>query len=538
MSAHVEQCFPPFPTGARVLPVPVTEVTLLEDRAQVRRRARVRLAPGQNRVVVKDVSPVLQDVSLRAEVVGGGGRVADARVRRAMRVSREEQPGLARELEEAAHALRKEAEAVAEDREVALERWRRVGEMLTRGLAEIPEDASWGQVNHQAWHDTFDALFKRARKLRETVLGQQFALAQMAERMRDLVKQRQAVDRPDTRFVAWMEIDVLGEADADADAEVELVVDYTVPNAVWRPLHAARLVTGGNLTFTCSAAVWQNTGEDWEQAALLFSTGRSSLGTEPPLLGEDHLQVQKKAEQVVIEAREVAIQKASVGPAGGGGPSRPAGPRAVDLPGVDDGGEVRNLKAPSPCSVPSDGRPNVIPLFTFDAEANTSLVAFPELEPKAFLRSLQRNTATFPVLAGPVELLRDNGFVGWTQVMFVAPGEEFQLSFGPDDAIRITRQEKSESDLREADKWTVHAQHVTLYLSNLSGGPKHLEVTERIPVSEIEQVKVELNKKKTTGKPAADAHGFLAWKVELAPNSQEKLDLFFTVSTAPGVQGF
>src|SRR5690349_4639083 len=48
--------------------VPVTEVTLLEDRALVVRRGIVELPPGRSRLRITPVAPVLVDKTLAAEL--------------------------------------------------------------------------------------------------------------------------------------------------------------------------------------------------------------------------------------------------------------------------------------------------------------------------------------------------------------------------------------------------------------------------------------------------------------------------------------
>jgi hypothetical protein len=172
-------------------------------------------------------------------------------------------------------------------------------------------------------------LFEKVRALRERGLTLEHQLRDTNEERARLVSQRQAFDRPDTRFTAWLEADVL----VTGQTAVELSFEYTVPNALWRPMHSARLADGA-LFFESRACVWQNTGEDWKDARLAFSTARASLGIEPPLLSDDFLTAQKKQDKLVVQAREVVIQKAKAGPGGGG--SAPA-PSTVELPGVDDG---------------------------------------------------------------------------------------------------------------------------------------------------------------------------------------------------------
>jgi uncharacterized protein (TIGR02231 family) len=507
---------------------PVTQVTLLEDRAQVRRSGVVTLTPGQHTLCVKDVAPVLQDLSLRGEG-SASATVVDVRVRRALLVTAEEKPEAAKALERDIEALTESLKVLQEDQALLTQRRERLEAVLERGLSELPEDVSWG-VSAPQWKETLEGLFGKVRALSDEVLG----LAQKARELREarerLIAQRQAFDRPDTRFAAWLEADVV----VTAGGPVTVTFEYTVPNALWRPMHSARL-SSGTLFVESRACVWQHTGEDWTRARLVFSTARSSLGIEPPLLSDDLLAAQKKSDKLVVQARQVAIQKASVGGRGGGG--APAAPATVELPGVDDGGEVRTLEAKGPCTVPSDGRPTIVPLFDFSAPAARKHKAFPELELKVFLTATAPNTSRFPLLAGPVELLLENGFVGWTKVLFVAPGEAFQLSFGPDEALRVARAEREKEAESHIDGWKTVSQSVWLYLSNVGDDARTVEVTERMPVSELEQVKVALAAKKSQPRPEVDANGFLSWTVELPPHSQAQVRFVYDVSTAPGVQG-
>jgi uncharacterized protein (TIGR02231 family) len=506
----------------------VTQVTLLEDRAQVRRVGALTLAAGQHTVLVQDVAPVLQDVSLRASA-SGSARVVDTRVRRALKVTRDERPEVVKALEADLERLSTVIERLSEDHAALVLRRQRLEQVLEKGFTELPQDVSWG-VSAPQWKETLEGLFEKLRQAREKALEVEQALRERTDERQALIAQRQAFDRVDARFTAWLEADVV----VTGKEPVEVTFEYTVPNALWRPLHSARLADG-QLFFESRACVWQNTGEDWKGVRLVFSTARASLGIEPPLLSDDLLTAQKKSEKLVVQARQVVIQKAKA--PGAGASSAAALPSTIELPGVDDGGELRTLEAKGPCTVPSDGRPNTVPLFDFVAPARTRLIGFPELELRVFLTSVQKNAAKAPILAGPVELLLQNGFVGWTKVGFVASGEDFQLSFGPDDSVRLARAEREKAVDSTIDGWKTMAQSVWLYVSNVGDTAKTVELTERMPVSELAQVKVELGAKRTTPKPGVDDNGFLTWKLELAPNSQQQVRFGYDVSTAPGVQG-
>jgi len=49
-------------------------------------------------------------------------------------------------------------------------------------------------------------------------------------------------------------------------------------------------------------------------------------------------------------------------------------------------------------------------------------------------------------LAGPVDLIRENGFVGRTSVLFIAAGERFELGWGPDAELRVKRHSESKQE--------------------------------------------------------------------------------------------
>lgn len=510
--------------------LPVTKVTLLEDRAQVRREGAVTLQAGRNRLALWGLAPVVQDVSVRVEVQGGA-KVVDARVRRAMRVGAAEQPEVVAALERQLLELERRHREAAEERARATQRAAVVMDMMHKAMAEVPEDAGWGLGHPKTWQETFESLSSKARALYGDERAQRAAMERIAEEVGHVVTKRELVDRPDHRFQCLAEIDL----DATADGGVTLVLEYVVPNALWRPFHTAQLV-GGKLRFTCQAAVWQNTGEDWTDAQLVFSTARSSLGHEPPKLSDDRLQAKKREQRVVVEAREVAVQHAGLGRgAGAGGGAAPAA--GVQLPGVDDGGDVQNLKALHAVTVPSDGRPTIVPIFTFEGEAATSLVAMPELDGKAIFKSVQTHTGKHPVLAGPVELVRTSGFIGTTRTLYVAPGERFALGFGPDPDVRLQRTVDVTEEIDEVDKWRRKTHAVSIFLSNLGAEDKELEVTERMPVSEVEHVEVTLMSDKTSGAPEINEHGMVTWKMTLPASSRMRLSLTFVVAFAPGVQG-
>ena len=207
-----------------------------------------------------------------------------------------------------------------------------------------------------------------------------------------------------------------------------------------------------------------------------------------------------------------------------------------ELPGIDDGGEALELRARAKANVPCDGRPHRVPIFAFETPAETALVCAPELALAVMLRSRATNAGEHPLLAGPVDLVRQSGLVGRSSLLYVAPGERFELGWGPDSSLRVHREvEQREHERRMMSSWTRKPRRIKLKLSNLGPGAKTLEIKERVPVSEIEKVEVEVTEASLGAKP--DDEGFVTWELRLRGFDQDELALHWTLVVHDDVVG-
>ena len=520
------------------LDAPVSIVTLLEDRAQVRRIGKSNFTPGLWRIKVEQVAPVLSDKSLRAEFCQDYpyARIDDVRVRREMLVKEADKPDEIKALESEYWLLFKNFNNTKEDRAHLESCFEKVNAILAKGLQELPIDAIWGQIDPRTWREQFSTLFKQLRDLRVEILNSYHTQEDLSQKINDIITKANALSRPDLAYNARIEADLM----IPQAGEYEIAFDYVVPNAMWRPWHQARLLrsevpTNNSVSFSVDGCVWQRTGEDWNDVDLVFSTARSSLGTEPPLLTDDTLSVQEKSQAIVIEARDRKIQTTGTGTTQTPAPEQTPG--TLDLPGVDDGGEVRTLRPGKKATIPSDGRPYRVPIFSFESAAEIEYILMPEMSCQVILKTAQTNTSQFPILAGPVDLVRTSGFVGRTEVLFIAPGENFALGWGPDSAMRVQRTQTQERKKNHLTRWNIVTTTTKLFLSNIGAESRSIKTTERVPISELEQVKVEVISDKTSNGVQPDENGFCTWIFQMEPYSQLQASLVYKISAAPEVRG-
>ncbi|MFI1050081.1 DUF4139 domain-containing protein [Streptomyces griseoruber] len=516
-------------TAPEPIPLPVTAVTCLEDRAHIERTTVLDLAAGVQRLRLGPVGALAVDRTLQAELTADHpATVLDVRIVRAWR------PRGPRPTDDDSalrhHMVRLEDErlALGQRRDRLRTRLDTLGRLAADLLREIGEGAGTGEDEAPRWTGELDRVDDERDSCGELLRATEARLAALtaeldaAQRALDL-----AEDEP-AELTGHIELTV--EAAAAGPAGLRLT--HLTPCALWRPAYRA-VLEGDAVTLETDAIVWQRTGEDWSGVRLTLSTARSSLATEPPRLGEDRLILQDRpaAERrtIDVELREEEI--ADLGPA-----------PVLGLPGVDDGGEVRVLRSPAPVSVPADGRAHRVPLSVFTTTASSEYACAPELSPLVTQVVRFDNLAGHALLAGPVDLLRGGGFTGRGTLDFTAPGAPVELAYGSRDDMRVVRDTEESRDTAALTQRTVVTRTVRLHVSRFSAPGERddrvVVLRERIPVSEVSAVQVRLCEEACSPVPGLlDSDGVAHWELTLAPGSRHTVTLVYELSASAKVAG-
>ncbi|MBT9587360.1 DUF4139 domain-containing protein [bacterium] len=492
------------------LNAPIVRVTLLEDRALVRRQVELEIPQGVSRWKLAGLSPVLVDKTLTAQLTGPA-RVLHLTLDRRQPAPPPLPPPAPDEEDIERQRLRKELgeRQTLLDREIAS-----VATLQQELLQDISQQVAWGCSESEAW----EAQIRELADWKEQLVGQRH----------QLVVESESLMLPPRPFVPAeppppMATEVVLEIEAPQAQTARLQLEYSLPCACWRPSHRAVLGPAG-LEFTSEACCWQNTGEDWNEVELVFSTQRPSLGSDPPKVAVDTLRAQKKSQEVVVAERDLEIHELAPTSIAAAAPS-------TEIPGIDDRGQSVHLKAEQPATIPSNGKPIRVPLFSFQCEAEVENLLMAEVCSEVVQRSRHHNTSAFAVLAGPVDLIRESGLIGRVSLLYVAAGEAFALGWGPQASLRATRSSRQGNEEKDdlLGGWVKSAQVVELTLSNLSADNHTVRVVERVPVSELKQVEVVHDAKLTSQGATPDANGFVTWNVDLPPRGRHHLKLAYAL---------
>ena len=504
---------------SQALELPITEVTLMEDRANVRRSTTLELEAGSHRFQVNAVSPIISDKTLHGKVNGVVGKILDLQVIRRPRQPSERPDSESRQLWQRVEEQRQALAASQRDRERLATTHQHYNALAVQWARETALDASFAKVDPERWKADWQALKERIAG----VVSRQSEVERRCERehrlLDDLTRRYNLLSNPGGVMEATLELTLVMEQGGTA----ELNVEYCVPNACWRPYHVAEW-SGPSLTFRSQACVWQNTGEAWNDVTLSFSTERSTLGTEPPELFTDVLHLQPKQKRTTVATREESVHHLEE--------------RMAGVPGINAGGETLRFGAPEKASLPSDGRPHRVPLFSFETAAREEKVLMAELRREVFVRTRLQNSSGRPILAGPVDLIKQCGLVGRGYLHFAAAGETFSIGWGPHPELRCHRENRSRAEEKAGlSGWRSSEHYVEIHLSNLGPETQSVEVLERLPVSELKGVKIEQDLGKTTDRVTHDPNGFLRFPVMLGPFGRKTITVGYLLSRKGDVDG-
>jgi len=496
----------------------VSSVVVYPDRAQVTRAQTVTCAGRDTLARFEELPPSADPASFRATSDRGTveGLLASERTRK-------ERYGTEREkLERQRLELERDLTALehARARALALDT---LGSSLTEvALGRIRREFTEAKPDTRAWSTALDTALGSRLRAGAELEAQAAKLRTTSRAVAELSTQEVRTLAASARIDRSVEVRL--DCPAEAQARVELT--YLVGGASWQPAYEARAdEPGRTVELSTYATVKQGSGEDWKEARLVLSTAVPDENATPPELRPLFVHAEERKEERKVLVRREEYQehaKTDSTPPPSGGKSLQATAQGLSV----------QLAVPERANVPGDGSEVRLRVARTRLQASFSWRTIPKLYPVVFRVARLTNTAPFPLLPGGVDVFRQTGFLGRQSLERVAQGAPFELTFGIEEGLRVERQVVEEV-ARDTGLFGGKRRFRYAYrfeVANYRKSPEELEVAEHIPVSELEDVKVELDAKKTTAGYALDAaDGIATWKLKLAPAEKRTVDLVFHV---------
>jgi uncharacterized protein (TIGR02231 family) len=498
----------------------VDAVTVYPDGASVTRIISLDLPAGENSAVLKDFPLTLDPSSLRVEGEAGAKLTIGAIDAKPPRAA---PPVNLPELDKRIEALKDERANLQGAIDAATAR---------RKFAERFADTSPAGIGDKG----------EARPIAEwraafAVVGEEIASADTA--IREAVRKQRELDREIARLEQDRaqkppsRLEVRIELAAAAATKATLRVTYAVRNARWTPLYDARLDTGTRdrkpaLELVRRAEITQATGEDWSNVALSVSTVRTARGGNAPDLKSLVVQYPQVPRPMAAGSVSDAAMPSAAPPAdrlrqfrfSGGNSDEALVEKAAEQQATADvSGFQVVFKIPGRVSLGASEGAKSLRVSTATIAPDLAVRAAPVKDPTAFLEASFKQVEDAPLLPGRVAIYRDGVFVGRGQMAAASKDETVRLGFGADDKIKIERTVLKRNEGSAGLIVTTSKTDERAFKTNVRNGhdfPIRIAIEDQLPVSENEEIQVEMLSSTTT--PTAtnlrDKRGVLEWAFE------------------------
>jgi uncharacterized protein (TIGR02231 family) len=537
----------------------IRRVTVYSDRALVSRDGAIQVTTNPTVYAFRQLPGWVDDGSVR--VAASAGRILDVRVARGYLARASEARYVkaeaeTRELKARLAALDDEVKVLdAESKQIEDIKAFSLDKLNKDVVAGTPAPASSGSVGVGTYAGVVDFI---ANKMREIAKGRRSVQAEREKLVPAVDASQKQLD--ELRGLTQLEeTKVFVTVQGSAAAEGQLELTYMLPGATWESAHELRAADGdpANVEMTSYAVVTQASGEDWDHAALTFSTQSSTAAARIPELEALTLGDTRGATQT-METRSASFKRAETAFKGQNrlwnkrlqhselGESfeqsyqtnfeslQVTQSKTVQIfQSLQQRGTTAQFRAQGTTNVRADGRAVRVPIGRATLKSKRAIVAAPEQSLNAAQTLEMSNDSGQSLLPGNVSLFQAGAFLGMTNVDFVADGERFALFLSVADQLKLSRVlDKKRSALVRKQRTQMQLAFVVT-VENLSSKVMPLQLADRLPVSEDKDVVI--TGVKISPDVKADSKGILRWPLTLQPKEKRRFEIQYQIEYPPSL---
>lgn len=512
----------------------IEKVTVYADRAVVERRAELELKAGVSSVVFDNLPERVDPGSLQLK--GRGAVTVEDLVFRTNYYA-----AIPDDRIKALQASRDEAESqsiAVQDRIARSNGEKQLMEKIAAKATAVTENGA-SELNPDKWsqlvkfyRDKLAALDLEIRAAQKELKAANAELARIDQELGRLSAGRQKRKNQ-----------ALAVLSTQSGAKASLTLTYAVMGPSWQPAYDLRVDSEKRiLTLSYNATVSQNTGEDWSGVGLSLSTARAEVGGAQPELEPWYLSAYSPGAE---RSRAMGPKLKREAPAPAQMMEEVA--KAVPEPAFDSDVEMATRSAsaqtgatsvvfsvPGKTRIDSDALRHRVNVTALDLPAAFRYSSAPKLSAFAYLKAKMRNTSDFPFLAGPAKVFLDGAFVSDSSLAAVAPGEEFWVFLGVDEAVKVEYKlvKKMRDDQGVFEKKTRYVYQFETTVTDKKKTDIELTLWDQLPISQEKSLVVRLLEPKYAKDTEAlkkNNQDIFEWLVQLKPGEARKIAFSYSV---------
>src|SRR5690554_2998753 len=299
-------------------------------------------------------------------------------------------------------------------------------------------------------------------------------------------------------------------------------INYFTDNVSWAPFYEIRVdKLKEPIQLVYKANVSQNTGIDWKQIKLAFSSGNPRRNNNAPQLNPwrvGFLQQRMNSMDMMLQGKSAGVRVEN---------SMESAP-SNDMAVVEENQLTTSFVVNTPYDVYSNQKPQAVQLKQYQLPSKYSYFTAPRLDDAAFLVAKVSDWQKYNLLPGNANLIIDNNFAGSSYINPNTTEETLTLSLGRDERI-TTKRERINEEGSTSFFGTSQRRTYTYEISvrNSRKEAVDIDVKEQFPLSTEKDIEIKLLE--TSNAKVDNDKGELSWSLNLKSGETKKLRVSYSV---------
>lgn len=488
--------------------VPLQDVLLFLNGAELHHRVSVPVRAGENTLVLQGISPAADFSTLQITLSAGNSLAGHEYTTR--KTNDEETARHWRELRADSARLSNEC-SITEQSLVILE----------KGLQQNIATHTSGKTGTDGINSTLKCYQQYAKELRIQLYEEQTALADCKKRMDELRRKEEEKEQTNalTTGVLTLHVNAIKEGQAQID------VRYFSYAGWWVMQYDAHVTKIGDpITLSGKAVVQQTTGIDWEGVNIRLSTASPSRGMtapEPTPIVLRRYQPQPRAMMVAYSKSASTNDILS-----GSATLEESTVEETAVPFVE-----KEYTIGKSYTIKGNGLKQSIPLEEVTLNnVQYECYTLPQKDQRVYLTARIKDIQEQPLLSGNVSVIYNNTYYGEQYLSANTTNEDIVLTLGEEQNVSVKR-EKTEDYTTEkhSQKDIQRTFTYQITLQNNATEERNIVLEEAYPISANNQISVILSDKTTPADRCDKTKGVLRYDITLRPQETKTITTGYTI---------
>ncbi len=534
LSLGTSLCF-----SQQIIPSDIKEVTLFSDRAQITRKAKVKVGKGLNEIFLGVDAFRIDKDSVTAKVFGKGEVFGVQFKELYLKDEPQENiKALVLKIEELQFLARK----LAENKGVLVKKETFLRSVLDFSHQQVAQDIKTVFPKVEDLKNTLLFLGDSYKEINEEKLVLEQKIKELNKEIK--VKKRELSSLKGAGCKTKKVISILFDSQKSQGINIEAT--YLSYGALWQPLYKVDVPLDlGKVNIVMFSKAQQKTGEDWQNVKLSFSNVIPLKGVGLPSLNSWFLDTRRRSRREVSYRQKSLAKSSADSLVPGSHVDKGLGEWDEEASaGVQAGfayAEDKELpfsfeyEFPKAVTIESKDKQALMPLFSKTLKGEFFYYAVPRTNPLTFL--ICRAGSDRELLPGMLNVYFGGRFIGKTRLGEKKAGEKFDLNLGVDRGIKVKREvikdKFKETFFKKLDRQTIIREIAfKITVENIKNESAKIKIIDSIPVSKTDRIEVKDIKitPEPTKKNYQDKEGVLLWELELKPNKTEEINVKFIVT--------